>query len=206
MALMEIVGAALGGGGLGGLAGLLGVALQQYGKAKDNAHALEVLKANNLQTLSLKAADDAAQLKLAQQTGAVQERLGELNNIARQTEADAGNIQASYQHDAATYTVAGMFDIKDTDGKFVRVVKALALGGIAMVDILRGFIRPLATVYALVLNSVLIWWAQDMVARSQVVMSKELTEKIFIEIVFSTTFLISTVVLWWFGSRPNTKR
>jgi hypothetical protein len=203
MGWMDLAGAAIGGGGLGGLAGLAGVVIQQWGKSKESAIELKKLALTNEQTLKLKKLDDEQELKRAQLNAVTQERIAEMQAMARATEADAANIQASFKHDSTSYTVPSMFDVKPTDGKVIRVVKGFGVAGLAAVDILRGFIRPVATVYALVLNSVLIWWAYKLIDGSKAVLTPAMSEKLLTEIVFSTTFLISTVVLWWFGARPN---
>lgn len=195
MGVLEVIGALAGGGGLGGIAGLAGAALQQYGKAKDNAHELEMARLKFDQTLALKKSDDEQELKRASLTAESQERIADMQAMSKADEARSGDLRASYDNDKATYSTPGAQE----QSKYVRWL-------MGTVDAFRGFIRPGATVYALALNSLLILWARDMVQRSQVVLSQELAEKLFVEIVFSTTFLISTVVLWWFGSRPPSRK
>lgn len=189
--IVETLLGGLAGGGLGGITGLLGAGLQMWGESSKRKHELAVLTANNQQVLALKAAEDAHQLELAKQTAESQERLAGINASTRATELASADYVTSIAGDKATY-----LDASAQKGSRV------ALWLMALADFLRGLIRPVATVYALALNSFLLWWLVDMVRRAQITLGPDLTNRLVVEIVFGTTYLISTTVTWWFGVRP----
>lgn len=193
--IIETLIGGIAGGGLGGITGLFGAGLQLWGESAKRRHELEILRERNQQVIALKAADDAQQIKLAEMSAAAQERMAEIQAEVRVNELASSDYAASMASDKATY-----LDASAQQGS--RVARWL----MAIVDFLRGIIRPGATAYALALNSALLWWLFDMVERSRITLSADLTNRLVVEIIFGTTYLISTCVTWWFGARPAARK
>ncbi len=179
----------------GGATGLLGVALQQWGEAKKRSYDLEVLRENNKLTIELAAQEAANRLETAKVDAASAERLAELDALAKATAAASADYQASLAADKAGYLD------KDAQkrSKFATVLMAL-------VDFFRGIIRPGITVYAMVLQTYLLFWLHDMLLRSQIVLSQDLQTRLAMEVVGTTTYLVTTTTVWWFGVRPAQRK
>lgn len=193
--IIETLIGGIAGGGLGGITGLFGAGLQLWGESAKRRHELEILRERNQQVIALKAADDAQQIKLAEMSAAAQERMADIQADVRVNELASSDYAASMASDKATY-----LDASAQQGS--RVARWL----MAIVDFLRGIIRPGATAYALALNGALLWWLFDMVERSRITLSADLTNRLVVEIIFGTTYLISTCVTWWFGVRPAARK
>lgn len=179
----------------GGATGLLGVALQQWGDIKKRQHDLETLKESNKLTLQLAAQEAANRLEVTKVDAASAERLAELDALAKATAAASEDYRASLNADKATYLD------KDAQGK-----SRVATWLMAFVDFLRGIIRPGITAYAMGLQTFLLFWVHDMFMRSQANMSSDLQTKLVVEVVGTTTYLVTTCTVWWFGVRPAQRK
>lgn len=179
----------------GGATGLLGVALQQWGDIKKRQHDFLVLKEQNQLTLQLAAQEAANRLETAKVDAASAERLAELDALAKATAAASEDYRASLASDKATYLD------KDAQGK-----SRVATWLMAIVDFLRGIIRPGITAYAMGLQTFLLFWVHDMILRSQTAMSPDLQTKLVVEVVGTTTYLVTTCTVWWFGVRPAQRK
>ena len=193
--LLELAGTIMSGVLSGGATGLLGVALQQWGEHRKRQADLELLKQQHAQTLELKRLDNEQQLKIATAEAASAERLAEIQAQARADEAASGDYQASLKSDRATYLD------KDAQGK-----SRLARWLMAVVDFLRGVIRPGITAYAMGLQTLLLLWVHDLWVQHQLAMSTDMQAKLVMEIVGTTTYLVTTTTVWWFGVRPAARK
>ena len=120
-----------------------------------------------------------------------------------QVEADAardvmaGQVQAaSYKQDKATY--AKIHQLSGWWGAFWQ-------GMLALVDMVRGFMRPAITLYLLVICSVIAWELYDLVEAMETLLPTQ-AWPLFQQVVNAIIFLCTTSVTWWFGSRPNQQR
>ena len=195
MMLLELAGTIMSGVLSGGATGLLGVALQQWGEAKKRQADLDMLKQQHTQTLELKRLDNEQQMRLAATEAASAERLAEIQAQARADEAASSDYQASLKADTATYL--------DKDAqKRSRLARWL----MAIVDFLRGIIRPGITAYAMGLQTLLLLWVHDLWVQHQLNMGADMQAKLVMEIVGTTTYLVTTTTVWWFGVRPAARK
>jgi hypothetical protein len=193
--ILEAITSAISGGGLGVIGGLIGTALTAWSEIAKRKADLEILRENNKATQLLAAQDQAHQLALAQQTAASQERMADIQAAARSVENASLDFRASHDSDRATFSAPA-----------AQEKSRLARWLMVTVDFCRGMIRPAATIYSLVLYTMLLAWVRDMVQRSQVVMTATLAEKIMLEVVFTGTAIITCTVTWWFGVRGISRR
>lgn len=101
-------------------------------------------------------------------------------------------LSASYRADSAAYLP-----------KAKGPVSAFFMG---FVDFLRGLIRPVVTLYLVVLTTLLAWELYDVIRMFEATpaMTDESMD-LFNEIVNMVLYLTSASTLWWFGSRPKAK-
>lgn len=192
--ILEAITSMISGGGLGVIGGLVGTVITTWADVSKRKADLDILRENNKQTQLLAAQDQAHQLALAQQSAASQERLADIQAAARGVENESLDFRASHDSDSAKYSDRSAQEKS-------RVVRWL----MATVDFCRGMIRPGATVYALVLYTIMLMWVRDMVQRSQVVLTPSLAEKIVLEVVFTGSAIITCTVTWWFGVRGQSR-
>lgn len=113
--------------------------------------------------------------------------------------ADAQALAESYKHDRASYSSEAVEKLEGWWGQLARF-------WLVMVDVARGFIRPAATVYFIVLTTYLTYEAVrllDQVAAPQV---EAIALKLVPEVFDTVLYVASTVIFWWFGTRPAMKR
>ena len=204
--ITDVIGSIIGGVFSGGATGLIGIALSMIGEAKKRQTDLELAKLQHAQTLELRRLDIEQQARMAEMSAASAERLAEINAEARASESASADYQASLKADKATYVSEGALRISKADGGFTRFVKGSVLGGLGLVDVLRGLIRPAATIYSMILLTLLFIWVRDIYARSAVVMTQEQAHKLTMDVVDTITYLATTVCVWWFGVRGQQKK
>lgn len=189
----------LGSGAIGTALGLIGV----WVKGREER---ETLKLNNdFQLAMRKASQDEMQLeynlklKLSAQEAAAEQ-------AKAQTEADAArdvaatNLQASsYDNDKASYFGSGLVGLfKGWFGAFVAAM-------LALVDVVRGLMRPTITTYLLILTTFLSYGLFKILAVSANLPLDKAWE-LFDVLVKDIAMLTMTSVTWWFGTRPTTTR
>lgn len=191
MGVIEIVGSVLTGVMSGGATGLIGIALQQWGDIKKRSHDLEVLKQQHLQTKELKELDNARDLQLATVGAESAETLANIQAMSRVEEMNSEDYRASINADRATY-----LSPEAQKHWFVIVM-------MGVVDFFRGMIRPGATIYSLVLLTLLLFWVHDMWSRSLITISPTDANRLALEVVTTVTYLVTTLTTWWFGRRAE---
>mgnify|MGYP006163468995 FL=1 len=77
--------------------------------------------------------------------------------------------------------------------------------GIKIVDGIRGLMRPLITVYLLVIATLLTLKINELVGGLDSLEMSEL-KGIYDNVINQMLFLTATAVTWWFGSRPSSQR
>ena len=77
--------------------------------------------------------------------------------------------------------------------------------GIKVVDGIRGLMRPLITVYLLVIATLLTLKINQLVGGLDSLEMSEL-KGIYDSVINQMLFLTATAVTWWFGSRPSSQR
>ena len=180
----------------GGILGLAGTAFKTWQERKDR----ESQRDHDLKMRELDQADMRLEAELLLKQTAT-ETQGQL--ALAQTEADAerdvaaAHLQAaSYKQDKATYSKVDK--LSGWWGAFWQ-------GMLALVDMVRGFMRPAITLYLLVICSVIAWELYDLVEAMETLLPTQ-AWPLFQQVVNAIIFLCTTSVTWWFGSRPNQQR
>lgn len=179
----------------GGATGLIGIALQQWGESRKRAQDIELTKLQHAQAIELHRIDGEQQLALAQLQAASADRIAELQALTRASETASDDYRSSLNADRATYM--------DTQAQRN---SRLARWLMAIVDFLRGIIRPGATLYSLALLTMLLSWVQDMHAKSALPLTPSDAMTLAREVVGTATYLVTTCTVWWFGVRPAARR
>ncbi len=182
----------------GGATGLLGVLFQRYFDYKGKQQDLQLVQINNeharlLAQMDVDKANRAAQAteQVAETQADAQVRSAELDAQAKADEAAARSYVASIEADRATY-----LDPKvQARSKFARVMMTI-------VDSVRGLIRPLLTVYLVVLATFMYNWASNLAGAEHGISAAD-AGLLVKTIVNTLLYLVTTVVVWWFGVRPS---
>lgn len=193
--MMEFFGTLLTGILSGGATGLLGVLLQRWFDYKKQAQDIELVRINHANALEVRRLELEAQERMANRAADVQERVADLDAQAREAEAAERSYQVSMQADRATYLAPE-----------AQQTSRLARWLMAVVDFARGIIRPGVTVYALVLLTILTLWVRDMYARSLLQLTPAQTQELTMQVIGTVTYITTTVVVWWFGARPMSRK
>jgi uncharacterized membrane protein len=77
--------------------------------------------------------------------------------------------------------------------------------GSPIIDGIIGLMRPIITIYLLVVASFIVWQINTLAGGLQGLQTKELLP-IYKETIAQIIFLSTTAVTWWFGSRPSSMR
>lgn len=75
-------------------------------------------------------------------------------------------------------------------------------GLLVAVDVARGLMRPGITAFLLVIETLVAWHLYQLVHALGGVPADQ-AWPLLEQVILSVTFLASTAVTWWFGSRPN---
>lgn len=183
----------------GGATGLLGVGLKIWDERNKRAHDLQVMQLEHQATKELRESEQRSQERLATLGAQSAETLATINAEARAIEQQSEDLRASYGHDKAAYLTPESQQAPGWGGAITR-------GLMAVVDFLRGIIRPVATIYGFVLLTLLLLWVRDMWGRAGGPITPEVTNKIALDVVGTATYLVVTTTVWWFGVRPQGRR
>lgn len=179
----------------GAITGLLGLGLQTWATAAKQAKDLELARLQGEQTLRLMELEQRHQLQLANISAESAERLAALDAESRADAQRGSDLQASYKHDSAAYLDKGA-------QKQSRVARWL----MALVDFLRGVIRPAATVYSFVLLTLLVAWVQQLYAQHHLVAGADDMRRVGYDVINTVLYITNTCTVWWFGARANNRR
>lgn len=194
MSMIDMVGTVVSGVLSGGATGLLGIALQQWGESRRRVHDIELVRLQMEQARELQRIDAESRLELARLGADAAERLADLDAAARADALGSADMRASFEADRATY----LQPEAQQQSRTARVMMAL-------VDMLRGFVRPAATVYSLVLLTLLMLWVQRLYGSIGPALSPAEVVKLATEVVGTITYLAVTCTVWWFGVRPASR-
>lgn len=78
--------------------------------------------------------------------------------------------------------------------------------GIKIVDSIRGLMRPVITLYLLIIATLLMVKIHELVGGMENAFSPEELIKTYKAVIDQLLFLTATAVTWWFGSRPSSQR
>lgn len=190
--MMEIFGAVLTSVLGGGATGLLGVLLQRWfdqRKAQADLRLVELQLAAAERTRRLELEHQAAMADRVEATKALEAQLA---LQAREIDADAAAYAASMGADRATYLAPE-----------AQAGSRWARAAMALVDLVRGLVRPGITAYSLALLTMVFWWVQDLYRRAGAPMTAEQLHQLAMQCLGTVFYLSTTCVVWWFGVRPG---
>jgi hypothetical protein len=190
--MMEILASLLTGAASGGATGLLGVIIQRWADHRQRAQDIEITKLQLQAARETRQMELEAQERMAANAAAVAQLQAQLDAQAREVEADTAAYTASVGSDRATYLVGAAQEQS-------RAARWL----MAVVDAVRGLMRPSITAYSLILLTLLALWVRDMHIRSGVALTLEQQHDLMGQVVGTIIYLAVTVVVWWFGVRPG---
>ena len=169
----------------GGATGLIGSVISTWGELKK-------IKEENRHRETM--ADKDLAIAKAEVEGKIQ--------VAR-TEADAAvavadaDLQAkSYEHDRATYSTGAISGLRGWWGQCARFL-------LVFVDISRGLIRPLETIYFTGLATYLTLVAGEVLRAQGQEDMKMFAAAIVPQIFLAILYITTTIIFWWFGARQK---
>lgn len=190
--MIELLGSVLTGVFGGGATGLLGVLIQRWADHRQRAQDIEITRLQLQAARETRQMELEAQERMAANAAAVAQVQAQLDAHAREVEADTAAYAASVNSDRATYLAPDA----QQHSRAARVM-------MAVVDAVRGLMRPGITAYSLVLLTVLAAWVRDMHLRSAVPLTPEQQHELTMQVVGTVIYLAVTCVVWWFGVRPG---
>lgn len=199
--ITELLGAAMSGMATGGLTSLIGLGIKAWSDQKAGSQRIEEKRLDFEHARLLSQQEAENRLRIAQLEGATAERLAEIDGMARADAQAGADFRESHQSDTARYTPSGALSFKDASGRWGRFTVGAGILMMSIVDFVRGITRPGITVYAMVLETMLLYWVHDLWMRQQLSLAPDQQAKIVMEVVGTASYIISTSVTWWFGVR-----
>jgi len=176
----------------GGATGLLGMLLQRWFDAKKAAQEIELTKLQLIAAERTRKMELEAQERMATKAADTEALKAQLDAQARADEAAARNYDTSQtQGDTIRYSVAGAQEKS-------RAVRWM----MAVVDFVRGLMRPAITLYTLALLSAVFVWVRGMYLQMGMTMTAAQAFDLAMQVVGTVFYLATTTVVWWFGVRP----
>lgn len=189
--MIELLGAIATGVFGGGATGLLGVLLQRFFDFKAKRLEVDLVRLNHENAVALRTIELQAQERIAARTAEADELIAQTEAQAREAEAAERSLQASYEADRATYLSASA----QKQSRAARIMMALA-------DFARGMIRPLGTVYLMIVTTAMFWWTTKLAAEYGVRMTADQVLQLQMNLIGTITYCFTTSWVWWFGVRP----
>lgn len=183
--MFAILGTLISGVLSGGATGLLGVILQRYFDLKGRDKDLALLTLQHQQALALAQIESERAHIRADADMYAADREAD----AKESEADARSLVASYDNDRAAY----LDPSAQKTSKFARTM-------FTIVDSVRGLIRPILTLYMVILATMMFMWARELAGDKAI--TPDAAVQLIGQIVATILYLTTACVLWWFGSRP----
>lgn len=176
--MLEFIGDALGAIISGGVTGILGSVITTWGEYRKNK--LMFSHKEKMAELDQQAMKLEAELELKKIT---------TESEAQQAIAEMDILKSSYEHDRATYSRGKL-------GKFGRAL-------MVVVDFARGMIRPSATIYLVVLTTIIFYKVFGILNGLESAIPVADAVAIVNKIIMVVLYLTVMVVSWWFGMRQK---
>lgn len=197
---------------LGGLLGVMGsfvTSIFNYKQKKQEAaqalaqqkFELDKIKAESERELAVIKAETEAKVKIVetQTKGAI-----DLSDAQAYVESQKGANQVG----VTGTLIDRLTNIKDKDGAspwMIRWMLPIAVFLLALVDMLKGLMRPIITTYYVVLTTYLTAIAWSIVRNNVQFITADYAWKVVIQVVDTVLFLTVTCVTWWFADRQTSK-
>lgn len=184
----------------GGASGLLGVFITKHFEQKKTVSDLQKLKMQleSSERIAQQEREHAAKMAQSQQNTDI--HMAELRAEEHADEQATKAQIASYESDAPRFTVNFTGDDKSPWSVATRNAVTLLMG---TVDVLRGLVRPVMTVYVLYLLTAVFLWVKELYARQGVVITAAEVKDLALQCVQTIFFLVTGISTWWFGIRPS---
>lgn len=182
------------------LSGIIGVVTGLIGNI--------VTSITNLKTQKLKNAHEEKLISL--RTNAM---LAETDAKIRITEAKVrGKITEIEEETYKSGIVVGNKDLlekgviaKLLEGKWTKWLGLVLTFFMGVVDVLKGFIRPVLTLYLVGLTTWITYYAADILSAKEALLSSTEASKLFNDVTEIVIYLTVSVVTWWFADRRTAK-
>lgn len=185
---------------LGGLTGLIGNAVSAFMNYKTKKlefnHEEKMIELET--TAMIKEAEANIQIEKARIEGEVQ--------IA-DAQAYMESIKQGNDSIMEKEWIVKMFD-NEGKSKWITIpIASLAVGGFAIVEWLRGFMRPALTMYLTGVTTWVTWMAWDIIQQAGGAEAMTVTQsvEIFNNVTSIVVYLTVSCVTWWFGDRRLSK-
>ena len=165
----------------GGATGILGVVVQRFFDLKNKEKDAELLKLKHSHELGLRNLD----LQIMQKEADARTKVAAFESSASESVAETHAFAASFSEPTKLYEAA-----KPTPGQAWAIV---------MLDIFRGMVRPVLTLYLCV--TVTVMYIEAMKLVGGVAVNPDKAYELINLIVGTVLYLCTTCVLWWFGTR-----
>ena len=123
---------------------------------------------------------------------------GEIDKLEEKTYKE--NIVKANKTLLSKDVITKLFEHKGT--KWLGAILTFLLG---IVDVLKGFIRPVLTVYLVVLTSWLTYYSATILSAKESLLSASEASAIFSKVTDIVIYLTVSVVTWWFADRRVAK-
>jgi len=197
--VLGIFGSAAGGGLIGAIAAAFNKWQERKDREAERKHQVEMRKLDHAEMEK----ERSFQLSKTDKEIEGAQRRAETEAQAATEVADRNTQVASLNADKATYSMT------DWVGRGLRgTAAAFASLLMVFVDFSRGMIRPAATVYLLVVQSVIAWALYQIMKTlgGASGLTGDQVYNLLYATVQSLNFLSATALTWWFGARPSQQR
>lgn len=176
----------------GGATGLLGVLLQRYFDHKKQQADIELVRIQHANALELRKVELEHQSRIVERSAEADELIARMDMEAREAEAAEQSYQASVASDRTTHLDAAA----QRKNKWATLM-------MAFVDFVRGMIRPVGTVYLMIVTTGMFWWTTNLAAEFGVKMTADQVLQLQSQLIGTITYCFVTAWVWWFGVRPT---
>lgn len=177
-------GSAIGSVVTGGAAGLLGVVVNRVADYFNQKQKIEADKLKNAHELALREQD----MKITQIEAESRYKVAEIDAESRESVADAAAFAASYQLEPQRFSDPTKLS-KNQNWLF------------AVLDLIRGLVRPGLTVYLAILTSIIIFQSLNVLRSNQMTLDPEKAYALVEESMNTVLFLFTVCTMWYFGTR-----
>lgn len=185
---------------LGGVTGLLGNVITGILKYKNQK--MQFAHDEKMVALETAAMKEEAKMQIAV-TKAEIEGAVELADAQAYMES----IKAGQKPMFSEKWIDRLFSVEGKFGRFFAVPVAVFISfGFALVDWLRGFMRPALTLYLTGMSTVITYMAWEILQKNGIVMDADQAVGIYNETTSIVIYLTVSCVTWWFGDRTMSKQ
>jgi hypothetical protein len=190
--MLEILGSVFGAIFSGGATGIIGVVAQRYADYKNKQLDMQLENQRHANAVALREVD----AKIMAQEAAAKIQVVSLENEGK---VNVANIEKDAQEQAADAAAfAKSYDLEPklyNSGALTKNQNWFMV----LLDVFRGSIRPLLTLYLCVLTTLIYFQARGLLAQEDLDVERAMALNDYI--VHSILYLTTTIVLWWFGTR-----